>query len=144
MFEDETLTGVIDLDLAAPGPRAWDAAYTAYRFAPLTDPANPDAPFRGVEEQMRRLSVFCSAYDDPGVAPLQVLAQAAAKLREARLRSSSARPPPGTPLRAEGERAATGWPAPHSAFPWASLHQTRPDTRRGCSDSSPDPVPMSR
>ncbi len=31
---------------------------------------------------MRRLSVFCSAYDDPGVAPLQVLAQAAAKLRE--------------------------------------------------------------
>lgn len=82
MFEDETLTGVIDLDLAAPGPRAWDAAYTAYRFAPLTDPANPDAPFRGVEEQMRRLSVFCSAYDDPGVAPLQVLAQAAAKLRE--------------------------------------------------------------
>lgn len=41
MFEDGTLTGVIDLDLASPGPRVWDMAYTAYRFVPLTDPANP-------------------------------------------------------------------------------------------------------
>jgi len=51
MFEDGKLTGVIDLDLASPGPRVWDMAYTAYRFVPLTDLANPDAPFPGLDEQ---------------------------------------------------------------------------------------------
>jgi hypothetical protein len=82
MFENGTLTGVIDLDLASPGPRVWNMAYTAYRFVPLTDPANPDAPFRGAKEQARRLAAFCAAYADPGVEPSDVLKSAAAKLRE--------------------------------------------------------------
>jgi len=63
MFEDGRLTGVIDLDLASPGPRVWDMAYTAYRFVPLTDPANPDAPFPGTDEQRRRLAAFCGDVD---------------------------------------------------------------------------------
>jgi hypothetical protein len=62
IWDDERLTGVIDLDLASPGPRAWDAAYAAYRFVPLTDPANPDVPYPGVQEQSRRLALFCAAY----------------------------------------------------------------------------------
>jgi hypothetical protein len=82
MFQDGTLTGVIDLDLASPGPRVWDMAYTAYRFVPLTDPANPDAPFPGEDAQARRLEAFCSAYGDPAIAPTDVLEAAAAKLRE--------------------------------------------------------------
>jgi hypothetical protein len=82
MFEDGRLTGVIDLDLASPGPRVWDMAYAAYRFVPLTDPANPDAPFPGVDGQARRLKAFCAAYADPGIEPSDVLASAAAKLRE--------------------------------------------------------------
>jgi hypothetical protein len=82
MFEDGRLTGLIDLDLASPGPRAWDMAYTAYRFVPLTDRANPDAPFPGEAAQARRLAAFCAAYADPGIAPSDVLAAAAAKLRE--------------------------------------------------------------
>jgi hypothetical protein len=82
LFQDGQLTGVIDLDLASPGPRAWDMAYTAYRFAPLTDPANPDAPFRGVEDQSRRLAAFCAAYGDPAIEPSDVLQSAAAKLHE--------------------------------------------------------------
>jgi Ser/Thr protein kinase RdoA (MazF antagonist) len=82
MFEDSRLTGVIDLDLASPGPRVWDIAYTAYRFAPLTDPANPDAPYPGAEEQARRLAAFCTAYAHPRVEPSAVLESAAAKLRE--------------------------------------------------------------
>jgi hypothetical protein len=82
MFEDGRLTGVIDLDLASPGPRAWDMAYTAYRFVPLTDPANPDAPFPGAEAQIRRLAAFCAAYGDFGGEPSDVLRSAAAKLRE--------------------------------------------------------------
>jgi Ser/Thr protein kinase RdoA (MazF antagonist) len=82
MFEDGELTGVIDLDLASPGPRVWDMAYTAYRFVPLTDPANPDAPFPGVEAQIRRLGAFCAAYGGFGGEPSDVLRCAAAKLRE--------------------------------------------------------------
>jgi Ser/Thr protein kinase RdoA (MazF antagonist) len=48
MFERGRLTGVIDLDLASPGPRAWDMGYAAYRFVALTDPRNPDVPFGGL------------------------------------------------------------------------------------------------
>ena len=51
MFEGGRLTGVIDLDLASPGPRVLDMAYATYRLVPLTDPGNPDAPFPGVREQ---------------------------------------------------------------------------------------------
>jgi Ser/Thr protein kinase RdoA (MazF antagonist) len=82
MFEDGRLTGVIDLDVASPGPRVWDMAYTAYRFVPLTDPGNPDAAFRGVDDQARRLAAFCAAYGDPRVEPSAVLESAGAKLRE--------------------------------------------------------------
>ncbi len=82
MFEDGRLTGVIDLDLVAPGPRIRDVAYAAYRFAPLTDPANPDVPFRGADEQARRLAAFCEAYGDPRIRPGEVTRAAADRLRE--------------------------------------------------------------
>jgi Ser/Thr protein kinase RdoA (MazF antagonist) len=82
MFENEKLTGVIDLDLASPGPRVWDMAYTAYRFVPLTDSENPDAPSPGAAAQAQRLAAFCGAYGDPEVQPSDVLPAAAAKLRE--------------------------------------------------------------
>lgn len=82
MFEDGKLAGVIDLDLASPGPRVWDMAYTAYRFVPLTDPDNPDAPFPGADAQLRRLAAFCSAYADLSIKPRDVMESAAAKLRE--------------------------------------------------------------
>src|SRR4051812_2456245 len=80
MFQDGRLTGVIDLDLASPGPRVLDLAYAAYRFVPLTDPANPDAPFPGAQEQERRLNAFCAAYGEQS--PSAVLDSAADKLRE--------------------------------------------------------------
>src|SRR5689334_1922760 len=57
-------------------------AYTAYRFVPLTDPCNPDAPFPGADAQARRLAAFCAAYGDPAIGPSDVLRAAAAKLRE--------------------------------------------------------------
>jgi Ser/Thr protein kinase RdoA (MazF antagonist) len=80
MFEDERLTGVIDLDLASPGPRGRDVAYAAYRFVSLTAPDNPDAPFRGEDEQHRRLAAFCGAYGHPQVESVGVLAAAVRKL----------------------------------------------------------------
>ncbi len=82
MFEDGRLTGVIDLDLASPGPRVRDMGYAAYRFVPLTDPANPDAPFPGEEEQRRRLAAFCAAYGDARIGPRDVVRAARTKLRE--------------------------------------------------------------
>jgi hypothetical protein len=82
LFEGELLTGIVDFDLVTPGPRAWDAGYAAYRFAPLTDPANPDVPFAGVQEQGRRLRAFCSAYGHAAVTPVRVVDAAIAKLRE--------------------------------------------------------------
>jgi len=82
MFEGSTLTGVIDFDLASPGPRVWDIAYAAYRFVPLTDPANPDVPYLGVAEQARRLAGFCSSYRSAHIGPRDVVATAPARLRE--------------------------------------------------------------
>jgi Ser/Thr protein kinase RdoA (MazF antagonist) len=82
LFEAGRLTGVIDLDLVSPGPRIRDIGYAAYRFVPLTDPANPDAPFPGADEQARRLAAFCAAYGDPVITPTAVVRAAVDKLRE--------------------------------------------------------------
>jgi len=82
MFEGTELTGVIDFDLASPGPRVRDMGYAAYRFVPLTDPGNPDVPYPGADAQAARLGAFCRAYGMAGIAPAGVLDSAAAKLRE--------------------------------------------------------------
>jgi hypothetical protein len=82
MFERSTVTAVIDFDLASPGPRVWDIAYAAYRFVPLTDPANPDVPYLGVADQARRLAEFCSSYGSARIGPRDVVATAPTRLRE--------------------------------------------------------------
>jgi hypothetical protein len=82
MFEAGEPTGVIDFDVASPGPRVWDIAYTAYRFVPLTAPENPDVDNPGDDEVQRRLAVFCDAYGRASIAPADVVAAAIAKLRE--------------------------------------------------------------
>jgi hypothetical protein len=70
-----------------PEPRGlargvWDISYAAYRFVPLTDPANPDVPYLGVAEQARRLAEFCSSYRSPRIGPRDVVATAPTRLRE--------------------------------------------------------------
>jgi hypothetical protein len=82
LFEGGRLTGVIDLDLASPGPRVRDMGYAAYRFVALTDPANPDVPYRGMPDQRRRLAAFCGAYGAPGISPADVVDAAIEKLHE--------------------------------------------------------------
>ncbi len=82
MFENGVPTGVIDFDVASPGPRVWDMAYTAYRFVPLTAPENPDVDRPGDAEMQRRLEVFCTAYGNDRIAPAEVTAAAIAKLHE--------------------------------------------------------------
>jgi hypothetical protein len=80
VFDRTAIVGVIDWDLASPGPRRWDLAEAAYRFVPLTGPDNPDVDCPGVAEQARRLALFCAEYGD--VAPADVLGAAIAKERE--------------------------------------------------------------
>lgn len=48
------MTGVIDFDVAAPGPRLRDLAYTAYRMCPLLAPVGPPT--------LDRLNEFLAAY----------------------------------------------------------------------------------
>ena len=55
------VTGVIDFDYAAPGPRLWDVAYAAYRWVPMTRPGEPDG-FGTTAEQAERLRVFADRY----------------------------------------------------------------------------------
>ena len=57
----EEAVGIIDFDTAHPAPRLWDLAYAVYRWAPLSDPANPGAAF-SLDEQLRRAKIFCTAY----------------------------------------------------------------------------------
>ncbi|OWO94036.1 transposase [Rhizobium esperanzae] len=58
---DQEAVGIIDFDTAHPAPRLWDLAYAVYRWAPLSDPANPSVAF-GLDDQLRRAKIFCNAY----------------------------------------------------------------------------------
>jgi len=68
VFRAGRFAGAIDFDMCAPGPRLWDIAYTAYRFAPLMPPADATdagpgerSPFPW-SESLARLELFLSAY----------------------------------------------------------------------------------
>ncbi|PRY02204.1 phosphotransferase [Allonocardiopsis opalescens] len=61
VFRDGRPVAFIDFDVAHPGPRVWDVAYTAYRFAPLHAPG-ADEGWLPVPEAARRLRVFADAY----------------------------------------------------------------------------------
>lgn len=55
--------GIIDFDLAGPGPRVWDIAYAVYWFAPLYP--HDLAYARGLDDlaqTSRRVRLFCDAY----------------------------------------------------------------------------------
>ena len=57
------VTGVFDFDTAHPGPRLADVGYAAFRWAPLTARSEPEG-FGDVQEQARRLALFCRSYGD--------------------------------------------------------------------------------
>ncbi|PKN94831.1 MAG: aminoglycoside phosphotransferase [Chloroflexi bacterium HGW-Chloroflexi-6] len=61
VFDKGKLIGVIDFDNAHPGNREWDLAYALYRFAPITDPSNPEN-YGTIQEQCRRVRLFCDEY----------------------------------------------------------------------------------
>ncbi|MFI6158139.1 phosphotransferase [Kitasatospora sp. NPDC051170] len=61
VFRDQLPVAFIDFDTAHPGPRLWDAAYTAYRFVPLYAP-DEVAHTLPVPEAARRLTLFADSY----------------------------------------------------------------------------------
>ena len=63
VFREGRPVAFIDWDFAAPGPRAWDVAFAAYRFVPLS----PDQGAVGLGavlpvDRPGRLRRFCDAY----------------------------------------------------------------------------------
>jgi hypothetical protein len=65
VFVDGQLQGLIDFDMASPGPRLWDFAYLAYRTAPLTAPHNIEAGPFDTSAQLDRLHCLLDAYGMP-------------------------------------------------------------------------------
>ena len=77
-FRDGLPVGAIDFEAAAPGPRAWDLAYLAYRLVPLAAPSQP-RPARRSPTTPARLAALCAAYG--GIEPAAVLALVPQRLR---------------------------------------------------------------
>ncbi|MFD5556121.1 phosphotransferase [Streptomyces sp. NPDC127068] len=61
VFRNQLPVAFIDFDTAHPGPRLWDAAYTAYRFVPLYAPDEVEHALP-LPQARRRLALFADAY----------------------------------------------------------------------------------
>ena len=73
LFEHHRVTGVIDFDTCAPGPRVWDLAYLATRIVPLT--AGGGDGSADWSELMRRTALLLEGYGSgPAVEDLLVVA----------------------------------------------------------------------
>ena len=62
--DDNACIGIIDFDLAGPGPRLRDIAYAAYWLTPLSQHATDMKPYADTDlrNQCRRLQLFCDTY----------------------------------------------------------------------------------
>ncbi len=59
VFSGEQVVGIIDVDYARPGPRAYDLSYAIYRFAPLTSAHDG---WGTLPERAARVRLFCESY----------------------------------------------------------------------------------
>lgn len=63
IYAEKEAVAFVDFETAAPGPRLWDLAFAAYRFAPLCELSNivevSDAYLDSVAQRIRR---FCDYY----------------------------------------------------------------------------------
>ncbi len=63
VYHDGLPVGLIDFDVAGPGPRLWDIAYAAYRLVPLaSDTSCRGFGFTTLPDRPRRLALFLDAY----------------------------------------------------------------------------------
>lgn len=79
VFKNGRVTGLIDFDMASPGPRIWDFAYLAYRLVPFVEDAGDRAP--GESEREARLDALIESYGE-NFTHQEVFAVAAARLEE--------------------------------------------------------------
>lgn len=104
VFESRRAAGLIDWDLAAPGPAASDVASAVWHFAPLYDDAEcRRIGWPTVPDRMARAARFCAAY---GIALDEALWQAVADRQHWYL---------------EQVLAATADPAVPGAEPWLKV-----------------------
>ncbi len=74
-LDSEGRLSIFDFDTAHPGTRLADLGYAAYRWVPLTAASN-DEGLGDLEEQRRRLGLFCDAYgEDDRAAVLGAVAE---------------------------------------------------------------------
>ena len=78
IVREQALVGVIDFDMASPGPRIWDFAYLAYRLVPFVEDAVGFDPARYGTRQ-HRLEALSEAYG-ADLAPSEVRTAAARRL----------------------------------------------------------------
>lgn len=83
LVDGDRVVGVIDFDMASPGPRIWDLAYLAYRLAPFAEDAEgfDELEASGGESRIERLKRLIDAYGSHYEAST-VLATAAERLDE--------------------------------------------------------------
>ncbi|RDI36330.1 phosphotransferase [Falsibacillus pallidus] len=74
IFNQEMPVGIIDFDVAAPGPRLWDIAYTLYTCVPLSRHYHNEKgeevrynSTRDAERIKRRVNLFFETYDIEGM-----------------------------------------------------------------------------
>ena len=63
LHDGDKVTGLVDWDVAAPGARAWDLAYFAYRWVPLAAPENRAAMGRTADTAVgQRMALVRDGY----------------------------------------------------------------------------------
>ncbi|WP_027953916.1 phosphotransferase [Halobacillus kuroshimensis] len=64
IFNDEKPVGIIDFDVAAPGPKIWDVAYTLYTCVPLSRFSYTEAGKMIADDERikQRIELFFNAY----------------------------------------------------------------------------------
>jgi hypothetical protein len=84
VYDGETPVGLIDFDVAGPGPKLWDVAYAAYRLVPLASDDNCRGfGFTRLPDRPRRLALFLDTYGlDDATGLLELAAHRVALLRD--------------------------------------------------------------
>jgi aminoglycoside phosphotransferase (APT) family kinase protein len=116
VFVAGRLTGLVDWDTSAPGPRVWDLAHLAYRLVPLTGADDVVVPGDGTASRARRLRLLCDAYG-AGPAPAEVLPAVVERLEALAGFTAARAGPADADLRRHVDlyRADARWVAEHAA-----------------------------
>lgn len=95
VFQGANPVGIIDFDVAGPGPRLWDIAYTAFRIVPLASDENCRAfGFGESIDRVARLAAFLKAYGlDDSTGLLEMVVTRVEELRDDILRRAAAGDP---------------------------------------------------